>query len=84
MQIFVKTLKGTIVSLDVDPEETIKAVKTKVIAKFAPHCARARTIPEAQQCLFYEDILLNDDNTLSHYGILKDTLIVLIQRLPVT
>ena len=45
MQIFVKTLTGKTITLDVEPSDTIENVKTKIQARtppfFSPHCCVA-------------------------------------------
>lgn len=74
MQIFVKTLTGKTITLEVEPGDSISAVKTKIQEK--------EGIPPANQQLTYQDKLLENDNeTLAGYNIQKESTLHLKLRL---
>lgn len=73
MQIFVRTLNGSSVTLEVDSTTTISEVKTKVQEK-------AGILPALQRLIF-EGKQLEDDKTLDDYSIQKDSTLHLVQRL---
>ena len=72
MQIFVKTLQGTTITLDVDPNERIDAVKALLQEK--------QRIPASEQRLIFNGRQLEDNKTLMDYNIQKDSTIHLVLR----
>ncbi|XP_059689626.1 UV excision repair protein RAD23 homolog B isoform X1 [Gavia stellata] len=77
MQITLKTLQQQTFRIDIDPEETVKALKEKIESERGKD-----TFPVAGQKLIYAGKILNDDTALKEYKIDEKNFVVVMVTKP--
>ncbi|CAD8118602.1 unnamed protein product [Paramecium sonneborni] len=69
MKLFVRTLIGNIITLNVEPSDTMDAIKCKIQDQ--------EGISTDQQRLLFKKMTLEDDRTISDYNIMEESILQL-------